>query len=272
MKNNINGSWLKFAVFILSWFLNIISFAQDKRLDISFQVQQPSTFKINFQNTDFKTNTRFFPAYNQNLKALSINLSDTFLPKQSDLPLLRNEQVGIWKKVGRAELFIGGAELFGITVLMLSPKEVTGWSPDWTQDAWRNVKRSLSNPPVWDDDDWQLNYIGHPIAGSYYYNSLRSQNASIFHSFLFATAQSFIWEYFIEATAEKPSIQDLIVTPIAGAILGESTHRLTMNMRRNGFNFFEKIFVIIFNPMFVLNNGFGPRFNPVRQNLTKSEF
>jgi hypothetical protein len=149
---------------------------------------------------------------------------------------------------------------------MLSPKEVTGWSPDWTQDAWRNVKRSLSTAPVWDDDDWQLNYIGHPIAGSYYYNSLRSQHASIFHSFLFATAQSFIWEYFIEATAEKPSIQDLIVTPIVGSILGESAHRLTMNMRRNGFNFFEKVFVVIFNPMFVMNNGFGPRFNPVKQN------
>ena len=180
--------------------------------------------------------------------------------------MLRNEHAGIWKKIGRAELFIGGAELLGITVLMFRLKKVTKWSHDWEQDAWRNMKRSLSKLPVWDDDDWQINYIGHPIAGSIYYNSLRSQNASIFHSFLFATAQSFIWEYFIEATAEKPSTQDLIVTPIVGSILGESTHMLTMNMRRNGFNFFEKVFVLIFNPSFVFNNGFGPRFNPVRQN------
>lgn len=113
-------------------------------------------------------------------------------------------------------------------------------------------------------DDWQLNYIGHPIAGSYYYNSLRSQNASVFQSSLFATAQSFILEYIIEATPEKPSIQDLIVTPIAGAILGESTHLLTMNMRGNGFIFFEKVCVLILNPMFVINNGFRPRFNPVK--------
>ena len=266
MKKIINRSWLKFTAFVLSCFLNVISFAQDKGLDVSYSGQQSSTSKINFQKIDLKTKAGIFPAYDRNLKTPVIDLPDTFLPKQSNLPLLRNEHAGIWKKIGRAELFIGGAELFGITVLMLSPKEVTGWSPDWTQDAWRNMKRSLSTPPVWDDDDWQLNYIGHPIAGSYYYNSLRSQNASIFHSFLFATAQSFIWEYFIEATAEKPSTQDLIVTPIVGAILGESTHRLTMNMRRNGFNFFEKVFVVIFNPMFVLNNGFGPRFNPVRQN------
>jgi len=265
MKRIIHRLRLELTAFVLSCFLNVISFAQDKGLDVSYPAQQLSTSKINFQKLDFKTKAGIFPAFDRNLKTPVIDLTDTFLPKQSNFPSLRNEQAGIWKKIGRAELFIGGAELIGITVLILSPKEVTGWSPDWTQDAWRNMKRSLSTPPVWDDDDWQLNYIGHPIAGSYYYNSLRSQNASIFHSFLFATAQSFIWEYFIEATAEKPSIQDLIVTPIAGAVLGESAHRLTTNMRRNGFNFFEKVFVIIFNPMFVLNNGFGPRFNPVRQ-------
>ena len=244
-----------------------MTFAQNKGPEVLYLIQQTPTSKIGFQRIDIKPQGGIFPAYNRNLKTASINLPDTFPLKQSNDPLLRNEHAGIWKKVGRAELFIGGAELLGITALILSPKEVTGWSPDWTQDAWRNVKRSLSAAPVWDDDDWQLNYIGHPVAGSYYYNSLRSQNASIFHSFLFATAQSFIWEYFIEATAEKPSTQDLIVTPIAGAFLGESVHRLTMNMRRNGFNFFEKVFVILFNPMFVLNNGFGPRFNPPKNTL-----
>jgi Domain of unknown function (DUF3943) len=266
MKKIISRSWLKFTAFGLSCFLNVISFAQGKGLDVSYHEQQPSTSKINFQKIDLKTKAVIFPAFDRDLKTPLIDLPDTFLSKRSNLPLLRNEHAGIWKKIGRAEIFIGGAELLGITVLMILPKEVTKWSPDWAQDAWRNMKRSLSAPPVWDDDDWQLNYIGHPIAGSYYYNSLRSQNASIFHSFLFATAQSFIWEYFIEATAEKPSTQDIIVTPIAGAILGESTHRLTMNMRRNGFNFFEKVFVVVFNPMFVLNNGFGPRFNPVKHN------
>ena len=264
MQKIISKSSLKFTTFVLSCLLNVISFAQNKGLDGPFLELQTPISKIGFQKIDIKPQGEIFPSFNRNLKTASLNLLDTFLPKQSNDPLLRNERAGIWKKVGRAELFIGGAELLGITALILSPREVTGWSPDWTQDAWRNMKRSLSTLPVWDNDDWQLNYIGHPIAGSYYYNSLRSQNARIFHSLLFATAQSFIWEYFIEATAEKPSTQDLIVTPIAGAILGESTHLLTMNMRRNGFNFLEKIFVLIFNPSFVFNNGFGPRFNPAR--------
>ena len=260
MKKIANRSWLKLTAFVLSSSLNVISVAQDNGLDISYFRQEHSISKISLQKIDLKIETGILPAYDRNLK-ISLNLSDT-LPKQPTVPLLRNESAGIWKKIGRAELFIGGAELFGITVLMLSPKEVTGWSPDWTQDAWRNMKRSLSTLPVWDNDDWQLNYIGHPIAGSYYYNSLRSQNASIFHSFLFAAAQSFIWEYFIEGMAEKPSTQDLFITPVVGSLLGESTHMVTMSMRRNGFNFFEKVFVLLFNPMFVINNGFGKRFNP----------
>jgi Domain of unknown function (DUF3943) len=224
--------------------------------------QSPSTSKIYFQNINVKTGAGIITANKHNFKIPVIYLHDSNVSKPSTIPYLRNEHAGIWKKVGRAELFIGGVELVGMTVLILLPKEMTKWSDDWAQDAWRNLKRSFSTTPVWDKDDWALNYIGHPIAGSYYYNALRSQNASRFHSFLFSTAQSFIWEYIIEGVAERPSAQDLFITPVVGSLLGESTHMLTMSMRRNGFNFFEKVFVLLFNPMFVINNGFGSRFNP----------
>lgn len=245
MKMIIYRPWLKFIVFILACSLTELSFAQETQFDLSDATQQSSN--KNLQKKERPRN----------------------ILGRSNIPPLRNENAGIWKKVGRGELLIGGVEVIGITTLILLPKEITGWSDDWTLDAWRNLKRSFRSLPVWDKDDWPLNYIGHPVAGSYYYNSLRSQHASVFQSFLFATAQSFIWEYIIEATAEKPSAQDLIITPIAGAILGESTHLLTMNMRRNGFNLFEKIFVLIFNPLFVINNGFGPRFNPVKESYTQ---
>ena len=228
--------------------------------------QDPSTSKINFQYKYARTETGVISANNTNLRLPAINLHDSILSRKSNTPLLRNAHVGVWKKIGRAELFIGGVELLGMGVLIMLPKEITRWPPNWAEDAWLTIKESFSSSPVWDKDAWHLNYIGHPVAGSYYYNALRSQDASVFHSFLFATAQSFIWEYIIEGMAEPPSTQDLIVTPLAGLILGESTHQLTMTMRRNGFNFFEKIFVLIFNPMFVINNGFGRRFNPVRQN------
>ena len=179
--------------------------------------------------------------------------------------LLLNEYSSFWKKAGRGELLIGGIEVIGMVTLMLMPKEVTKWEPGWIKAAEKNLIRAFSTPPVWDKDDWALNYIGHPIAGTYYYNAVRSQNATRWQSFLFATVQSCIWEYVIEGVAERPSIQDLIVTPIFGALLGEPIHLATMGMRKNGFRFFEKVFVLVFNPMFVINNGFGPKHNPPRK-------
>jgi uncharacterized protein DUF3943 len=205
-----------------------------------------------------------FPVSKSCFTNLDIDSPYTFsvYPKHS----LRNEYSSFWKKAGRGELIIGGIELIGMGGLILMPKEVTKWQSGWIKAAERNIVHGFSSLPVWDHDNWQFNYVGHPIAGSYYYNSVRSQNAKWWQSFLFAATQSCIWEYIIEGSAEQPSIQDLIVTPVGGTILGESVNMITMQMRKNGFRFLEKVFVLVFNPMFVLNNGFGPKHNPVRIN------
>jgi Domain of unknown function (DUF3943) len=136
------------------------------------------------------------------------------------------------------------------------PKEVTKWEPGFLQSAKKNLKRAFTTMPENDEDAWGFNYVGHPIAGSLYYNAIRSQNATIFQSFLFSFAQSAIWEYVIEGMAEQPSLQDLIITPIFGTLLGEASHVATINMRRNGFNWLEKITVIVINPFYAVNNGF----------------
>ena len=181
----------------------------------------------------------------------------TFLyPHQKSYLYLRNEDRTFGRKAARGQLLIGGIEAIGMIALILMPKEVTKWEDDWMQDAGRNLNRAFTSPPVYDKDDWAINYIGHPVAGSYYYNAVRSQRASWWQSLLFATAQSFIWEYVIEGVAEQPSIQDLWLTPLGGIALGEPIHQATLAMRKNGYTLFEKIVVFILNPMFVLNNGY----------------
>ena len=169
---------------------------------------------------------------------------------------LRNQGASIWKKMGRAQIFIGGTELICMGILMAMPKEVTKWEPGFLESAKKNLKRAFTTMPENDEDDWGFNYVGHPIAGSLYYNSIRSQDATIFQSFLFSFAQSAIWEYVIEGMAEQPSLQDLIITPIFGTLLGEASHMATISMRRNGFNWLEKITVIVINPFYAVNNGF----------------
>ena len=148
----------------------------------------------------------------------------------------------------------GEFALLGITAAM--PREWTGWSADFVSDGVNHFKEAWSNPPVMDDDAWFHNYVGHPYGGAVYYNSMRCQGGSVGESFLMATILSTQWEYLIESVAERPSIQDLIITPIAGALLGEAIHQATVGMRRNGTTLPEKVAITILNPASAILNGY----------------
>jgi hypothetical protein len=144
--------------------------------------------------------------------------------------------------------------LLGVTATL--PREWTGWSDRFVQDGLGNLRQAYSGPPVWDTDHWFHNYVGHPYGGSVYYNTVRSQGASKTTSFLFVTLMSTQWEYVFEAVAEPPSIQDLIITPITGGLVGEFVHDLTLHLVRNGSGTLERIFITVLNPMHALHNGF----------------
>ena len=154
-----------------------------------------------------------------------------------------------WLPVTAAEF-----ALLGVTAML--PKDWTGWSADFVKDGINHLERAYTRPPVWDDDWWFHNYVGHPYGGSLYYNSVRSQGATPFQSMVFSAVLSTQWEYFFEAFAEQPSIQDLIVTPVAGAILGELTHQLTLELQKNGTSTGEKIVIFVTNPMHLVFSGF----------------
>lgn len=163
----------------------------------------------------------------------------------------------VWKRWLIAEGYILGATVVGFGLLYALPEDVTGWnrSTMWGEAA-NNLCRAWTNPPVWDKDDWVLNYVGHPLQGSLYYNLLRSQGAGVWESFAFSVIQSCFWEYVFEAVAEQPSIQDIVVTPIAGSLLGELIFWGTQQMRKDGLTLTEKIVVTVINLPFVVNNGY----------------
>lgn len=142
-----------------------------------------------------------------------------------------------------------GVEMGLLAVTASLPKSWTGWSAHFVRDGVNHLGRAYTAPPVMDTDWWFHNYVGHPYGGSIYYNAVRSQGASQRQSTFFAFVLSTQWEYFFEAFAERPSIQDLIVTPVAGSILGELSHRLTLQLKKGGTNFGEKVLILITNPM-----------------------
>jgi hypothetical protein len=151
---------------------------------------------------------------------------------------------------------IGGFEVGLLVLTMMMPKSFTGWEDDFFREGMGNLAEAWTNPPVWDTDHWFHNYVGHPYGGAIYYNTVRAQGATPFQSFLFSAAMSTWWEYVLEAVAERPSIQDLIITPVTGSLLGEFTHRWTLRMKRNGTTTLEKIVITIANPTHVVFRGY----------------
>lgn len=130
-------------------------------------------------------------------------------------------------------IFVSGLVAAGILYTM--PEEVTGWDKDVKLDElagrwWSNVSRK----PVWDRDHWTLNYVGHPYFGGVYYQIARKSGYKQWNSFVYTTLMStFFWEYGLEAFAERPSVQDLIITPITGWICGEWAFRTEQRILAN---------------------------------------
>jgi len=169
---------------------------------------------------------------------------------------LRNAEATFGRKMLRGGLLVHGSEAVSLGLLAVLPSHISQWESVSSSTYRSNFRRAFTSPPVFDNDKWYINYIGHPYQGTLFYNAVRSQDANIWQSSLFTLGHVFVWEYVIEAGLEQPSIQDLIVTPLAGILLGEATHRATIAMARNGFRWYEVAAVIILNPMFALNNGF----------------
>ncbi|HWJ30547.1 MAG TPA: DUF3943 domain-containing protein, partial [Flavisolibacter sp.] len=76
---------------------------------------------------------------------------------------------------------------------------------------------------TWDNDNFQVNQIGHPYHGSLFYNSFRSNGYNFWQSIPAPFFGSYIWETFAETQA--PSSNDQINTGLGGIIMGEAIHR-----------------------------------------------
>ncbi len=130
-----------------------------------------------------------------------------------------------------SSIFVYG---FGvISLIALLPEDISNWDKEeGIFGKWRdNVKKG----PVWDRDTGMLNFVGHPYFGGVYYQVARKSGYRQWDAFMYATIMStFYWEYGIEAFAEVPSIQDLVITPVLGWAYGEWAFNTEMDIREEG--------------------------------------
>ncbi len=158
----------------------------------------------------------------------SFIMTHTGKPDIYSMPYSTTARYENWGRLGgnTALLFAGGFTT--LAILQVLPEDATAWNKDEIRSVplftrWvRNVKKG----PVIDKDNPIFNYILHPYAGAAYYMSARSEGFNMLGSFLYsAFISTVLWEYGIEAFMEIPSLQDLLITPICGAVLGEGFYR-----------------------------------------------
>lgn len=112
-------------------------------------------------------------------------------------------------------------------ILYTLPESTTGWEKGRESSLFEQWKNNVKNGPVWDQDNAIYNYAGHMYTGGVYYILARNANYSTLESFWYTfVISTFFWEYGIEAFAETPSMQDIIITPVFGSMVGEGFYLL----------------------------------------------
>lgn len=141
-------------------------------------------------------------------------------------PLNGEDHERLWSQT--KSVFFYGLGVVG--VLAALPESATGWDPD--TDILSKWQQNVRDGPVWDRDNWAYNYIGHTYCGGVYYQVARKSGYRQWDAFMYSLLMStFYWEYGVEAFAETPSIQDLVVTPVMGWVYGEWAYQTEKNIR-----------------------------------------
>lgn len=130
-----------------------------------------------------------------------------------------------WHKMWNNTAVLTGAFVSALFVLECLPEDATAWNRDDIQSK-PFYKRWYENifvkSPEIDHDKPIFNYLLHPYAGAAYYMSARSCGFSFWQSMIYsAVISTFAWEFGIEACMERPSYEDILITPLAGSALGE---------------------------------------------------
>ncbi|HWN70967.1 MAG TPA: DUF3943 domain-containing protein [Haliangium sp.] len=80
-----------------------------------------------------------------------------------------------------------------------------------------------------DNNDFWINFLAHPLDGAAAHALARANHLTLAESFGYSLLTSLAWEYGLEFR-EKVSVNDIIVTPVTGVVVGEFLHRLGQSL------------------------------------------
>src|SRR5262245_31682388 len=105
----------------------------------------------------------------------------------------------------------------------------------------------------WDASAFETNFVAHPFAGTFYYTTARSNRSSPLESLAWASLASLTWE--MAEYPENVSFNDLVVTPVAGASIGESLVQLSQWLDGGPRSPARSVLSAVLFPMKLLNGG-----------------
>ena len=144
-----------------------------------------------------------------------------------------------WHRMWVNTAVLSGAFVGTLFVLECLPEDATSWNREEIHSVpmfkrwFRNI---FKKGPEWDHDRFYFNFILHPYAGAVYFMSARSCGFNTWQSLLYCTCVSTIgWEFGVEAFMERPSYQDLFITPLLGSAIGEGFYCIKRKIAANGY-------------------------------------
>jgi len=161
-----------------------------------------------------------------------------------------------WDGIKKDTAYFLGYQLSIIGVLYVMPASISGWTDETKDDFSIQQYKDNVSRIVWDKDDWWLNYVLHPYWGGVYYVRAQDRGFGPVGSFWYSVTLSSLYEFGAEAFFEEPSIQDLIVTPVAGYFVGKYFMDVRANIYQNSagtLSASDKFILVMTDPMGAMN-------------------
>lgn len=128
------------------------------------------------------------------------------------------ERVADWDGIWRDTAILAGAQVGAAAVLFALPESVSKWTSEDKKNTFSDYADNFAQPRF-DNDEFYINYVLHPYWGATYYIRGRERGLDQASAFVFSALISGMYEFGIECFFEKPSLQDLVVTPVVGSLI-----------------------------------------------------